>query len=250
MSLFDRDVAMLRDVGRFRLLRTSQVNFLHFHDVSDTPRKRSLIRCVGANMLRVIETPAPGGSRGGNAENYYQLTREGHKAYGVGEYRLIKAVYPERHKVQVAEVYISAIQAFRDGWLEEASDTTTDPYSAEQIGGVEIDPDLYLDVRVPEFRHRWRYWVEVDLATENIGKIKAKLQRYAYVHQYIKEQQAEAERSGIPNKWSTYRVRRVLWLVEDDKRLRQLKKWIIDAEVPANLFEVHLLSSFPQVLNR
>lgn len=192
-ELTERDLAVLRDVERFRLLGTRQVQRLHFDPVQRTPLgaarscTRTLARLREHGVLRALDRRI-GGVRAGSSGNVWYVGPAGERvmnALAPAKPRS-RSNYgePSRHFVEhtlaVAEAAVQVIEASRRGDLELLL-LEAEPASWQQSlsahGTVQwLKPDLHLITATDEFEHH--RFIEIDLATEHVPVIVRQCQAY------------------------------------------------------------------------
>lgn len=184
--LLKRDLELLANVDKYRLLSTRQIQRLHFDHTRPTPLaaaracNRTLVRLRSHGILRSLERRI-GGVRAGSAGAVWFLGSAGDRlvrdinpdaASGRRNYR-----EPSRHFVDhtlaVAELAVQAVEASRGGAIEVLQ-IDTEPTSWQQSlsrhGTAQwLKPDLRLvtATATDEF-HRF---IEMDLATEHLPVI-------------------------------------------------------------------------------
>ncbi len=182
----DRDLAVLQDVAKFRLLTTRQVQRLHFDPAHATPVaaaracNRTLARLRNDGVLRPLKRRI-GGVRAGSAGYVWYVGPSGERllrtldAAATAERHNYKE--PSRHFVDhtlaIAELAVQTIEAERAGELE-VLELQTEPASWQQslsrFGTVQtLKPDLRLVVAGGGYEHHW--FVEADMATEHLPVI-------------------------------------------------------------------------------
>ncbi|SRR5579875_1713902 len=185
--LTDRDCELLRDVDRFRLLTTRQIQRLHFDHAHPTPLasarscNRTLARLRDLGVLRALQRRI-GGARAGSAGFVWYTGPAGERilhALGTGTSQRGRRNYREpsrhftEHTLAVAELAIQAIQAARRGEFE-LLDLRTEPGSWQQslsrFGTMQtLKPDLLLVTASGDYEHHW--FIEADLDSEHLPVI-------------------------------------------------------------------------------
>jgi hypothetical protein len=180
-----------------------------------------------------------GGVRAGSSGMIYGLSGLGHAVLDLVEggvsRRRVRELSPmfQDHLLAVAELYTQLVEAARAGWIE-LLELTAEPTCWRYFTGlagetIALKPDI--SVRLATGGYELSAFVEVDLATENMTRIAAKLGLYVrYWHNG-----AEQDRHGV--------FPRVWWLVPDAARqeaiARQVGRLSDDEQA---LFAVGLLS--------
>ncbi len=209
-ALTKRDVALLHDVWRFRLLTTSQLETLRRADMCEASRfvsrltlTRRLKGLYHHRYLRRIVRPSASGSQ----EPVYVLDREGARALSLsleadGEPVEVRAPLPSRlPKAQGLEHLLLITQArvaFSAAFVleEDASDETLQllewkpsdrarftvevPGGRRAIQSVTLLPDAGMVLRVTSSGRRSRHiaFLEVDRGTEPLATLSAKARAY------------------------------------------------------------------------
>jgi Replication-relaxation len=191
--LTDRDIALLRDVDRFRLLTTRQIQRLHFDHAHPTPLasarscNRTLARLRDLSVLRALQRRI-GGARSGSAGFVWYIGPAGDRVLqalsagapkGRRNYREPSRHFTE-HTLAVADLAIQAIEAGRRGEFE-VLDLRTEPGSWQQslsrFGITQtLKPDLLLVTASGEYEHHW--FVEADLDSEHLPVIMRQCAAY------------------------------------------------------------------------
>lgn len=228
MLVLERDRQIVLSVSRFEQLAAGHIQTVHFSGLaSATPFYDAMKRLVDRKYLARIERRTIGGNGAGSGQYVYQLGSKGWAlARREGRYWPFRAI--NYHMLAIADVYVALKQSERAGDVVLRG-ISTEPDTWLTLGGVEVRPDLLVELDVPSKRATLRAWVEVDLGTERQKQIKAMLSRYVHIWQN-----------------STEQVPLVLFLVPDVEREAELK-WIIEsgfAESSA-LFRVMQLEGFP-----
>lgn len=185
--LADRDYELLRDVDRFRLLTTRQIQRLHFDCAHPTPVasarscNRALARLRDLGVLRALQRRI-GGARAGSAgfvwyvgpagERVLQAINAGISQRGRRNHREPSRHFTE-HTLTVAELAIQAIEAARRGDIE-VLDLRTEPASWQQslsrFGTMQtLKPDLLLITASGDYEQHW--FIEADLDSEHMPVI-------------------------------------------------------------------------------
>jgi hypothetical protein len=212
-SLTDRDRAVLVTLRRVRVATSTQLERLHFTDVTRRRARQTLAGMVRRRLLGRLPRVV-GGVRAGSAGYVYTLDVAGvriitgeqrRRPWNVG-YAFLA------HSLAVTETYVRLVEAHRLGTLELAS-YASEPACWRRFAGpgggrVTLKPDAYLVVQLGKYEDRW--FVEVDRGTEPASTIARKCETYRRYWQTGTEQAG----SGI--------FPRVLWLVPGIKRHDEL----------------------------
>lgn len=192
-SLTERDYRLLRDVEKYRLLTTRQIQRLHFNDAHPTgvaaarACNRTLARLRDAGVLKALNRRI-GGARAGSAGYVWFVGSTGDRllnslSSGSGRRRNYRE--PSRHFVAhtlaIAELAVQTCEAARRGRIELIQ-LQTEPASwqrslSAQGVALSLKPDLRLITAIGEFEHHW--FIEVDLDTEHLPVIRRQCAAYA-----------------------------------------------------------------------
>ena len=182
-QLTERDIKILTDVDRFRLLTTRQVQRLHFDQQHPTPLAAARACTRNLSRLRTLGVLRPlarriGGVRAGSAGYLWYVGPAGERLLNSIDTKRggVRRNYrePTRHFVEhtlaVAELGVQTIEAERRGLLE-IIELHAEPVSWQQSLSpygtrMWLKPDLHLIIGVGEFEQHW--FIEVDLATEHL----------------------------------------------------------------------------------
>lgn len=175
--LSEREIAVLRDVERFRFLTAVQVERLHFFDHASTITaaricRRVLSRLTKNKLLWRLDRRV-GGLRAGSSSYVYGLAPLGYRALHPNEGKRLRRGDPSTvfidHTLAVAQIAVDLQGIVRDGAIE-ALGIETEPlcwrrFGSGLEGGMVLKPDLYVALSTDEFDYRW--FIEVDLATHS-----------------------------------------------------------------------------------
>jgi hypothetical protein len=182
-----RDVRILHDLARVRVLTGNQLERLHFHDLGLTNRDRARHRVLNRLIAwRAVTTLARrvGGVRAGSAGLTYSLDTAGQRVLRLLDDRDER---PARrpwtpgalflaHSLAASELYVRLREAERGGHLE-LSAFSAEPASWQRTPSLgTIKPDAYTLVAYGDIEDAW--WIEVDQATESRNTIRRKLSLY------------------------------------------------------------------------
>src|SRR6266487_1921473 len=157
-KLAARDAAVVELVGRFGQLSTTHIKAVLFPGIaSHTPVNRSCARLLASHQLARVGRRASA-TVNGASPYVYQLGPEGWKFCGLpGAYQRSTAV--NEHSLGVADVFVSLIEAERDGLLKLLG------FELEQtIGGMRAD--AWADIGIVAEAQKAEYFLEVDLGSE------------------------------------------------------------------------------------
>jgi hypothetical protein len=176
VTLSPRDRSVVELVARFRQLTAEHIRAALFADVSSkTPCDRALKRlCERRYLVRLPRLV--GGVGGGGQQGCYQLGRAGWRLLErSGSYWAARTV--NAHTLAIADCYVALKQAERCGALALLG-FETEPTCHRAVGGIQLTPDAYAEVGIPERRLKYRLWLEVDLDSEHSSVIRQKCLRY------------------------------------------------------------------------
>lgn len=193
-SLTDRDLQVLYDVERYRLLTTKQIQRLHFDSMHPTgfatarACNRTLARLRTAGILKTLQRRI-GGARAGSSGFVWYLGSAGDRLFnylspqttapGRRNYREPSRHFVE-HTLAIAELAVRTIEAARDGELEVLeiqSEPASWQRSLSAFGVAQtLKPDLRLVTATGDFEHHW--FIEADLATEHLPVIRRQCASY------------------------------------------------------------------------
>ncbi|WP_369029001.1 replication-relaxation family protein [Streptomyces adonidis] len=217
MELSDRDMEVVRAVGRFYQLATSHVAALLFPDTTGTPVDRTLARLVRLEALNRIGRRATG-PQGGAGAYVYQLGPRGWWLLGrEGRYRPYRAI--NHHMLKVADVYVDLLAAEKGGGIKILHAELEQP-----IGNAR--PDLTVELGFVEQRQKMSYAIEVDLGSEKPRIIAGKCAAYI-----------EAFRRGlrdpfpyvlflVPDEWRKSEVSRVLGRLTEGREVFSVRSFL------------------------
>lgn len=158
-----------------------QVTALHVQSIvfsrsaSRTPCDRALKRLTDAGYLARIERRHVGGSRGGSGQYVYQLGSKGFYLMHTGRYSPARAV--NYHALAIADAYVNLLSEAETGAFS-INGFSTEPDCWAEIAGIQLKPDLYIDITVTRSGERRKAWLEVDMGTEGQRQLKGKLESY------------------------------------------------------------------------
>lgn len=249
-QLSERDLAILSDLGRLRLLTGRHIERLHFHHgspLTSARKTRSSLQRLYVQGLIVRLDRRIGGIRSGSSGYVYALSADGQRLTQqrgpAGGTRLRRPWEPSQlftdHILAVSELYVSMQERHREGACElmgfEAEPAcwrSWHGYGGEQR---HVKPDAFVHVGVGD--HEALCFVEVDRGTESLTVIRRKGQAFVdYWRTGI-----EQEHAGIfPS---------VLWLTTSARRQEQIIEALARLEPEAwKLFRVDQLTRGADVL--
>jgi hypothetical protein len=233
------ELDIVASLARVRLASGGQLAQLHFPATASGARhaRRVLASLTARRVVARLERTI-GGRRAGSAGYVYGLDVVGQRLVKPdGAFR--RPWTPGQafvaHAVAVTDCYVRLVELHRAGRVE-LLDFTAEPacWRSFAAGGgtrLTLKPDAYLRVANGAYEDRW--FLEVDRATEDLGRIQRKARLYGRYWQTGRE-------AVFP---------RVLWLTTRPARRDALHRAL--HRLPANerqLFQVDLLSNFDAVL--
>jgi hypothetical protein len=238
-----RDLAVLANIHRFRLLSTRQIQRLHFSkpglhaSVQGATRAahRVLHRLQEAGLVAPLERRI-GGAERGSAGSLWQVESRGAAVLklGVDEPKRYRTREPSsgifiRHTVATAEVAVMVTEYTQANELDllslETEPTAWRIFLGRHGQAESLRPDLYIVAANSEFEQHT--CVEIDQATEHAPQILRKCHVYA---RYAAIGAAEKQAGVIP---------RVVWVTTSDARRRFLLRTISsDPKLPSEMYSV------------
>lgn len=222
MIATQRDYEIVQLIGRFKQMTSGHVKVLKFAtNNSATPCMKALKRLVDRGYLKYIERRLIGGGGGGSGQYVYQLGSHGWKLLGKeGKYWPYRSI--DYHTLAIADMFVMVKLAERQGALQVVT-YENEPDTWHEVAGVQLTPDLYLELDLIHKQQRLALWVEVDLGTERQSVLKDKFARYWHAYQ-----NTELEVFSL-----------VLFITPDEQRTYDLTRWLKQGESEQqNLFIV------------
>lgn len=190
-QLTDRDLAILEDLERFRLLSTRHIQRLHFGvgHATESAATRGAVRVLGrleqhGYLTRLVRRI--GGARQGSTATIWQLSATGERLLRARRGDPLRRRYLEptqgfmAHTLAIAELGVRLREAARRPDLDLiALQTEPDCWRSYTDGHGTVQwlkPDLYVATADAAFENH--AYVEVDLATEHLPTIRRKCQAY------------------------------------------------------------------------
>lgn len=234
MFITARDRQIVMTVGRFGQAAAGQLRAIHFHNVTQTPLDRTLKRLVEQRYLARIERRLVGGTGAGSGQYVYQLGSAGWAALErTRQYRPMRAV--SYHTLAIVDAYIELLEWERREAIRLLS-FTTEPDTRQVVGGVELRPDLFVEVGEIHKQRALSLWIEVDMGTERPSVIRQKLASYYAAHKSA----TAAELRVFP---------RILFVTPDSMREHELTRIIGEGREEAQtLFMVSTMADFAPLL--
>jgi hypothetical protein len=237
-QLSSRDLAIIYEVGRFKLMTGGQLERLFFADCSELSRARNrqavLKRLTDLRVLARVGERRVGGASRGSASFLYTLDVAGqHLAYSTSPRPRRPYAWYEptiAHFLAVAELYVTLREADRSGQLT-LLDFQAEPYCWRHFAQRVLKPDAFVQigiVREDGRRLKGSFFIEVDRANQYGTKIETKLPQYlAYRHH---DRQAQPDRA-FP---------RIVFLAPDERRVQYLARIVHAHSDTRSLFSVGL----------
>ncbi|MFF6951804.1 replication-relaxation family protein [Streptomyces iakyrus] len=239
MILTSRDLQIVRFVADHGFVKTSHVRALIFEEnKSDTPAYRRLELLTEWRFLRKVEVPTIGGSKGGSGQNVYALDYQGKKLLNPESY-MAPRLADWRHIIAVTDAHVTLWRK-RKAERYDIRECVTEPRNWITVSGAELRPDLRVRLYDGVEERELAWWLEVDTGVERSKQLTDKMLRYYHAWQHANE--------------STFDIFPLaVFLVVDGERAAERMQDIqgLIQQGPAEaqeLFKVHLLSEFPQVL--
>ncbi|XVV02504.1 replication-relaxation family protein [Actinosynnema sp. CA-248983] len=192
-QLSDRDHAIIRDVGRFKLATAGQLERLHFAHCSDTSRARNrqavLKRLTDQRVLARVGERVRGGANGGSRGYLYALDVAGQDLAQLTSSRPRRPYVSHEptiaHYLAVTELYVRLVEADRAGHLTLLT-FEAEPYCWRRFGrGQVLKPDAYVQLGLVRDgrRRKGSFFIEIDRGTQWGAKVANKVPQYlAYYH--------------------------------------------------------------------
>ncbi|MEZ5246687.1 MAG: replication-relaxation family protein [Acidimicrobiales bacterium] len=213
-SLSERDLDILNDVARFRLISGAQVQALWFGDDPAAGRsaRRALLRLTQSEVLARLDRRI-GGVRAGSAGHVYRAGPAGKRLLGMR--RRVDdepGLHHLRHTLAVAQLYVDLSVGFSKSGLKLITFEPEPDCWRDFLGGhgesVTLKPDGFASL---EDEHRRRLWfIEVDLGTVSSTSLRNKLRVY---RSYLSTGTEQAEHGVFP---------RVVWVTPTGERRRHI----------------------------
>ena len=255
-SVTNRDLRIIHEVSRFKLMTGGQIERLFFHSYADPTtgetiaysdksrargRQAVLQRLVKGRVLARVGERRVGTSERGSASYLYTLDVAGQRL------AQLTSTQPRRpyvhykphqyHYFAVAELYVSLVEHARSGVLTLLR-FDAEPYCWRTYGANTLKPDAFIQVGVERDgqRRKGSFFLEVDRNEEWGAKIANKVPAYvAYYH----HERTNQTPGAFP---------RVLIFAPIPTRISYLKKLIERRPEYRHLFQVALIDDALAVL--
>lgn len=227
MLILDRDRQIVMSIARFGQLTASHLRTMHFQQhASQTPLDRALKRLVESRFIARIERRMIGGSGAGSGQYVYQLGSAGWTLAGrAGRYWPARTV--NYHTLAIADAYRELLELEHKGRIEIVG-FTTEPETWRTVGGVELRPDMFIQIGNVFKGTLTSLWLEVDMGTERQKQIKDKLALY-----WQARQRTDASELAV--------FPRVIFVAPDEHRATELR-WIVE-QGPEEAQDLFLIST-------
>lgn len=195
-QLSDRDLAIIHEVGRFKLMRADQLERLFFTEYEVDGQRRAyspvsrarnrqavLKRLVDQEILATVGERQQGGVRRGSSGFLYRLDKTGQylaEQTSSQPRRPLTTYKPHwDHYLAIAEVYVALVEAQRAGMFRRLR-FDVEPYCWRSFRDQRVKPDGFVQVDVDrgERTIRGSFFLEVDRAQEWGKQIPTKLDGY------------------------------------------------------------------------
>jgi hypothetical protein len=219
-----RDIGILRDLARVRVLTGNQLERLHFHDLAtanrDRARRRILNRLIAWHVVATLARRV-GGVRAGSAGLVYSLDTAGQRVLRLLDREdelLVRRPWTPgtlflNHTLAVAELYVG-LRAAEQADRLELSEFLAEPASWHYTTSLgTLKPDAYALLAYHDIEDAW--WLEVDQGTESRNTLRRKLNLYLL-----------AAQAGVTGPHGV--LPRVLVVVPDEKRAASIREIILN----------------------
>lgn len=223
-NLDSRDYEILSLLAKSKVLFSSQIRTLFFNNSKTESSgiritNRIMKRLENEGLVATYERRISG-RRIGAVSNIWHLTEQGYRLLAIKNgddpskrTRVIEPTYNHMsHRLSVAEVYVQVVDICRKHENLSVSHVQFEPDSWRDYhpsnNMVRLKPDLFLATKSDGYEYS--YFIELDLATEQVRDIIKKCDRY---HAYLLTNK-EQEANGV--------FPLVLWIVPDEKRKQAL----------------------------
>jgi Replication-relaxation len=187
-QLSERDQAILADLERTRVLTGAQLQRLHFAP-NHTPsrardRRRVLQRLTELDLMSTLDRRI-GGIRAGSAGHIYTLTPTGLRLRALqrGQQLTRRPRRPRtpgapflNHALTISDIYVTLTETSRHRDFHVSTFLGEPACWHPTENNQHLHPDAYLVLATSTHQDCW--WLEVDLATETLPRIKRKCRIY------------------------------------------------------------------------
>lgn len=245
-QLSPRDMAVIRTLPTLGVASGDQLEQLHFAMVTSRHRRRALERLHSAGVLARLDRRI-GGTRAGSAGFVYALDIAGQRlAETMGAFGPRRS--PRRpetpslatlsHRLAVTELYAQLVELGRHDVCElicfQAEPDCWRGHLGSYGEAVTLKPDAFVILHTTAYE--FRYFVEVDLATESMTTVARKAEAY---RRYWASGREQADHGVFPL---------VLFLVPEQPRRSQIQ-YTLDRQPPDSrrLYQTALLSQASEI---
>ena len=242
-----RDLAVLESLEVFRLLTTGHLQRLHFaHHMSDRAAARACTRTMcRLRDLGLVSALARrvGGVRRGSASYVWQLAAAGERLLRAGRAKSGRRRFVEpgstfvKHTLAVNDVAVAILEAGQRDRNVLVEKLSTEPQNWRTYLGsggetTWLKPDLHVVLLLPDEDHpgglvEMHEFLEIDLGTEHVPRIRAKCRAYAA---FAASGTYQAEHGVFPA---------IVWLSDDPGRCAALEQAVADTPgLPPEAFRV------------
>jgi Replication-relaxation len=200
MELSGRDIAVLRLANQYKQIAPSHLAAAVFADVSATPLDRCLHRLVEHQYLVRIGRRASS-FKGGAGGFVYQLGPRGWwYLKRPGQY--FKRAVSE-HALKVADAFVELLEGRAAGKLDILHLATEYP-----VG--DAVADMYVELGVYNPRRKLSFFLEIDLGTERVKRIEAKLDAYLKAYRASELEIFPYIVFVVPDDWREHEINRII----------------------------------------
>lgn len=237
MRTLPRDHELLTTVSRFGMMTSRQIRAVVFRGLTSESGWRSAKKRLTLNgQLVKLDVPGPGGALGGRSPETYRLGREGWKVLGrQGSYRERRST--DYHALDIVDLHIRFLDAQDEGWMELRY-YEIESEAARNFNGLQLEPDVYVEIVNVERNTIRPFIIEVDRGSEHRPEILRKVRDFVAAK---RENDTVGHYPRFPD---------VIFLANTATRAEQLKRWVgRNAYVgDERVFYFGTLDSFPGVL--
>lgn len=201
-TLTERDWKILETVNRLRLVTAKQIERMHFSDLKESSRpvvRRRVLKRLSDTHAIIALPRRIGGDRHGSEQKMFALDAAGaqliEQRYNWKEPLSRNLSVPGamfyRHRIAVSELFVRLTEAHRqsnDSLVVDdfqAEPACWWPYTYAEIRGRKrvpekfLKPDAFVLASLKGSKYVTAFWVEVDLGSEPIWRVRDKVKLYA-----------------------------------------------------------------------
>ncbi len=183
-SLVDREIAIVSDVGRLRLMSGAQLRRLHFDpSISGQRHGRRVLTSLTNRRVLARLPRSIGGKRSGSAGYVYTLDLVGQRLLNPATDVRRPWIPSEpfvKHAAMVSECYTQLVEATGEGRLEllgfDGEPTCWRTFIGRRGTRRTLKPDGFIRLGLGQYEDRW--FLECDRSTEDIPRILRKCHTY------------------------------------------------------------------------